>query len=68
MIKPITTNATSFREELAQIDRVKAQAYASKFGPSTDEAVLNYKKKRKIINRTYHAQAAFRTYYLDLVE
>jgi peptidoglycan hydrolase-like protein with peptidoglycan-binding domain len=39
----------------AQIDATEISA--RRYGPSTAAAVLAYKKKRKIINRTYQSQA-----------
>jgi hypothetical protein len=48
------------QQALIQLDRVvidRGELQSSRYGPSTANAVLSYKKKRNIINRTYQSQA-----------
>jgi peptidoglycan hydrolase-like protein with peptidoglycan-binding domain len=51
-------HVAKIHKALKQLDSAvidKDELRAKKFGPSTEEAVLNYKKKRKIINRAYQS-------------
>jgi hypothetical protein len=54
-------HVAKIHKALKQLDGAvidKDELQAKKFGPSTEEAVRNYKKKRKIINRAYQSEGS----------